>query len=154
MKSHFLAAFAACWLASVPALAQMPRAHALQLSGGEFFSLCANPPDHGAEVAAMCQVYVAGIADALQVEGHVCFGPRMTAQKLFATSLWWLESRPREGYPASLMIRNGLIEAFPCPRPAMRTMNRPSPEQLMERFTKTMAFVTAMKTALGMLGAL
>lgn len=94
----------------------------------------------------MCQVYIAGIADGLQTSRLACFGPRMTQEKLFATSMWWLDSRPREGFPAGLMIRNGLVKAFPC------QMRRPvyaaTPEQKMERFEKFVDFMSATKTLL------
>lgn len=76
-------ALAVCLLAILPSHAQAERAHALELTGGEFLARCSNPPPaQGAAIVAMCQMYVAGIADALQVDGRMCFGPRMTARNI------------------------------------------------------------------------
>ncbi len=125
---------------------------ALRISGDRFLSLCANPPpDRGAEVFAMCQMYVAGIADALETTGLACFGPRVTQGKLLASSMWWLQSRPRGTFPAGLMIKNGLVKAFPC-RTTMRAMARPQPDQSLERFEKLVRFLTPTKALLALFG--
>jgi hypothetical protein len=102
-------------IVSFPAQAQQNYPFALQMTGGQFLALCTNPPsDSGPQVVAMCRVYVAGIADGLKADNRICFGPWVTQYKLFSAAAWWIDSRPREGYPAGLMIRNGLLNAFPC----------------------------------------
>jgi hypothetical protein len=118
-RASLAAAFAACLLATIPAHAQ-EHPYALKMSGGEFLSLCTNPPEDPGTVFAMCQMYVAGIADTLKSQGNACFPAWLTQRKLFATAAWWINSRPRENYPASIMIRNGLLKAYRCPIVAQR----------------------------------
>lgn len=113
------AAFAACLLMGIPAHAQ-EAPFALRMSGGQFLQLCTNPPEHGGTVFAMCQMYVAGIADTLRTENRICFGPWVTQEKLFSTAAWWIDSRPRETYQAGAMIRNGLLNAYRCQAVAQR----------------------------------
>jgi Rap1a immunity proteins len=118
-RASFAAAFAACVLTTIPAQAQQAP-FALRMSGGQFLELCTNPPEHGGTVFAMCQMYVAGIADTLKAENRICFGPMVTQAKLFSTAAWWIDSRPREGYAVGVMIRNGLLNAYRCQVAAQR----------------------------------
>lgn len=144
MKLRLIAAAVACLLASVPVHAQEGFPFALHMSGGQFLSLCTNPPpDRGPEVVAMCQMYVAGIADALKADNRVCFGPLVTQRKLFSAAAWWIDSRPREGYQAGVMIRNGLLNAFRCTTIAQRRAYIPPPDARLEHNTKVMEFWTA-----------
>ena len=136
-------AISAVALLAFSADAESTQGAVLNLSGGQFLSLCADPPpDRGAQVTAMCRMYVAGIADDLQAAHLACFGPRSGPEKLFNTSMWWIQSRPREGFAAGLMIRTGLMRAFPC-RVAMNRRAQPATpmDQSFDRFGKFVRFV-------------
>ena len=123
-------------LGSSHAFAQEQHPYALKMSGGEFLSLCTNPPENPGTVFAMCQMYVAGIADTLKSQGNACFPAWLTQRKLFSTAAWWISSRPRENYPASVMIRNGLLNAYRCPMVAQRRGYVGPPDAQLEHDTK------------------
>jgi hypothetical protein len=118
MKLPSLAAVAlVCALATVPALADEGYPFALPMSGAQFISLCANPPsDNGPQVVAMCRMYVAGIADGMKANGQICFRSWLSQHDLYKASAWWIETRAYETRPVAVMVRNGLLNSFPCAR--------------------------------------
>jgi len=134
------AAFAACLLTVIPAQAQQAPL-ALRMSGGQFLELCTNPPRSAGTVFAICQMYVAGIADTLKAENRICFGPLVTQAKLFSTAAWWIDSRPRETFQAGVMIRNGLLNAYRCQAVTQRNYVGPSDARL-EHDAKMIALMT------------
>lgn len=132
------------------ALAQEQHPYALKMSGGQFLETCINPPDNPGTIFAMCQMYVAGIADTLKSQGNACFPGWFTQRKLFSAVAWWIDSRPRENYPASVMIRNGILHAFPC-APGAQSRAYALTDAEIEHKTKVIGLWTA---ALGFLHAL
>jgi len=114
------------------------------MSGAQFMSLCMNPPgDSGAQVVAMCQMYVAGIADGLKASDQICYGPWLSQRDLFRASAWWIETRAYETRPAAVMIKNGLLNTFPCARRTNATYGPPSDYRLQqaEKFVRVMGIV-------------
>jgi hypothetical protein len=116
------------------------------MTGGQFMALCTNPtPDRGAQVLAMCHMYVSGIADALKASGQVCFGPWLSQRDLFRASAWWIETRVTQQIPVAVMVSNGLRNSFPCangvqPRPV-------AGPPANYRLSQAENFVRAMKVA-------
>lgn len=116
MKLWAIVAGIALVLAVAPAHANPT----FKITGSQFYRLCTNPPpERGAQVEAACVLYVSGVADGLQLDGKVCPGPYIRPPQLFPVALNWLRTRLRNprvngNYPASVMIRNGLVNAFPC----------------------------------------
>ena len=97
-------------LAAIPAQAAVP-APVMKVMGAQFYSQCTSPPPgQQATVLAVCEAYVAGIADGLQADGKMCVGPRMTADRLFPVALvldtkslneWRLPGKHSDCYRAS-----------------------------------------------------
>jgi hypothetical protein len=138
------AAIAACLLASAQAQADEGHPFALPMSGGRFLSLCENPPsDTGPQVVAMCQMYVAGIADGLKADNQICFGAWLSQRDLFRASAWWIGTRAYETRPAAVMIKTGLLNTFPCARRPNVAYGPPTDYHLQqaERFVRAMAVV-------------
>src|SRR5271156_489942 len=141
MKS-FIVASVMLGLAALPAQARVP-VPTLNINGGQFYMRCSNPPaDRGSQIVGICAAYVAGIADGLADAGQVCMGPSMTAQRLLPISLGWIKSHFQNGgYPAALQIKTGLVAEFPCRSKV--SPHQATPEELMEKATKFMAFMKA-----------
>jgi len=141
MKHLFIPAIIAWALLCSPALAEGGYPFALPMSGGQFVSLCTDPPsESGGQIAAMCQMYVMGIADVLKADNRICFGSWLPQRKLFATAAWWIDSRPRETFPVSVMVRNGLLAAFPCSGQNRSYVAQPDYRlQQAEKFTRLLA---------------
>jgi hypothetical protein len=115
--------------------------------------MCTNPPpDRGEAVEAACELYVSGIADALQLDHRICLGDDMRVSQVYPIALNWLRFRlpnpnVNGNFPASLMIRNGLLFSFPCV--AGRPQARPlTSEEKMAAFEKTVTFMQAVKALL------
>jgi hypothetical protein len=148
MKSTFIIAAIVLVLVTMPAQA----APSFNVSGRQFFRLCTNPPpDSGAQVEAACELYVSGIADALQLDGRICFGPDMRTSQMYPIALNWLRFRlpnpnVNGNFPASLMIRNGLLFSFPCGAGSQPRVRALTAEQKMESLEKAVAFMQSMKT--------
>ena len=143
MKLLSLAVALVCALATVSARAEEGRPFALPMSGGQFLSLCRNPPSAtGPQVVAMCQMYVAGIADGLKADNQICFGAWLSQRDLFRASAWWINTRAYETRPAAVMIKNGLLNTFPCARRPNVAYGPPTDYRL-EHSTKVMEFWTA-----------
>lgn len=144
MKLPSLAAAFVCLLATAPAQAEEGHPYALPMSGAQFMSLCTNPPNDTADqVVAMCQMYVAGVADGLKASGQICFGAWLSQRDLFRATSWWIETRAYETRPVALMIKNGLLNSFPC-APRQRVAYGPPPDyrlQQAERFVRAMGIV-------------
>jgi hypothetical protein len=140
-RASLAAAFAACFLTCIPAKAQQAP-FALRMSGGQFIELCTNSPRSAGTVFAMCQMYVAGIADTLKAESRICFGPLVTQAKLFSTAAWWIDSRPRENAQAGVMIRYGLLNAYRCQAVAQRRNYVGPSDARLEHDAKMIALMT------------
>jgi hypothetical protein len=52
------------------------------------------------------------------------------------------------------MIRNGLLNAFPCHVAEARQVHKPTAAEKMDAFVKTVKFMAAVKEAMGLLGVL
>jgi hypothetical protein len=144
MKGSCIAAAVACLLACVPAQADEGRPFALPMSGAQFMSLCTNPPNDTADqIVAMCQMYVAGIADGLKADNQICFGGWLSQRDLFRASAWWIETRAYETRPVAVMIKNGLLNTFPCARRSSVAYGPPTDYRLQqaEKFVRAMGIV-------------
>lgn len=144
MKLPSLAAAVVCVLTAVSAHADEGHPYALPMSGAQFMSLCTSPPSEaGPQVVAMCQMYVAGVADGLKASGQICFGRWLSQRDLFRASAWWIDTRAYETRPVAVMIKNGLLNSFPCaPRPRV-AYGPPSAYRLQqaEKFVRVMGIV-------------
>jgi Rap1a immunity proteins len=140
------AVFVALALAAIPAEAAVP-APVMKVMGVQFNERCSNPlPGREAEVIAVCEAYVAGIADGLQAQGKICVGPRMTAERLFPFALNWIRSHAAyQGRPPGLQISNGLVDIFPCR--ATVAPSRAQKMSLKEMFDTGASFIAFMKVA-------
>lgn len=135
----------------LPASAAIP-VPVMKVMGAQFYSRCTNPP-RGQEttVIALCESYVAGIADGLQSEGKMCVGPRMTADRLFPVTLAWLHARAANGgFPASVQIATGLRVEFPC-RQESRTP-KPDLDATSAKIESIVRFAEAVKGAMALFG--
>ena len=152
MRSILFAAGVAFLSAAAPTCAGA--APVLNATGAEFLERCTNPPlDRGDEIVAMCEMYVAGIADGLQTSGRACFDPRVTRARPLPVALTWLRNHMRyRKRPADFMISNGLVNAFPCRVTATQQQHAPNAEDQMERFAKLVEFLKAAKWALAAMG--
>jgi hypothetical protein len=150
MKTIFTTCIALA-LGAIPAKAAIP-APVMKVMGAQFYSECTNPsPGYEAMVVAVCEAYVAGIADGLQADRKMCVGPRATAQRLLPVALVWIRNHSvNGGYPASLQIATGLRAEFPCS--AAPQARKPSLNDQMEQFENIVKFMTATKTALALFG--
>jgi hypothetical protein len=154
MKSTIAAIGLAFSIAGGTALAGPVHPYALKMSGRQFLSLCANPPPtNGPQVAAMCQMYVAGVADALRVSGQACFAPGVSEQQLFAASAWWIESRARQDWPVSVMVTNGIAHAFPCRAPSYRSANVTTANQKIDTLDKFFRALLDANAVMALFGA-
>jgi Rap1a immunity proteins len=144
-----IAATIAVALASIPAEATIG-APVMKVTGEQFYTQCTNPPPgHETTVVAVCEAYIAGIADGLEVAGQMCVGPRMTADRLFPITLNWVRSHAMNGgYPARIQIATGLRTDFPCQ--AVPQARRPSLDEQMDQFEKLVKFMTTVKAALAL----
>jgi hypothetical protein len=133
--------FIALFAATMPVAANAQYYPTQQITGGQFYRACSNPfsrPD----VNFACTSYVGSIATALQRSGVICLRPRPFVRNPYAVSIAWIHQHLMYGgRPASFMISNGLLNAYPCQ--AHNTSRQLSPEQVMNDVIKFSEFMKA-----------
>jgi hypothetical protein len=126
----------------------------LPMTGAQFFKRCTNPPpDQGTQVVALCEIYVAGIADGLQTSGRACIGPGVMRTQLFPYTLAWIQNHMLYGNnSAYLMIAHGLEYQFPCGMAGLQQRRAPTTAQQVQQFERIVEFMKTAKTLLALLG--
>jgi hypothetical protein len=140
-KGDFMTTFIAACIVFLAAAIPAEAASNLNATGAQFLSNCTNPPpDRGKEVVALCESYVAGLADGLENTGRACIASRATERGVFLASLTWIQNhRMYGGRPAGVMIGNGIANYFPCRRVAMPATPQPDKIQQWTNIVELMA---------------
>ncbi|MGO8713784.1 MAG: Rap1a/Tai family immunity protein [Rhizomicrobium sp.] len=101
--------------AAVTCTALPQDAFALTESGMQFYNQCGTGFGAGFANRAFCHNYILGFADGLGSVGRICPGPGTTDTQIVIVVQNWLRSHARNlNAPASLMVRNALLNAWPC----------------------------------------
>lgn len=89
--------------------------HAQTRNGMAFYNQCGTAFGAGFANRSFCHNYLSGFAAALQSTGQICMQRGTTDVQIVMVVQNWLRSRPQNlGNPANIMIRNALLDAWPC----------------------------------------
>src|SRR5215469_7747508 len=135
VKSLVVAALATVLVGAAPVAAQVSRVPTVGMSGAQFFNHCATAQNFNREAqAAACVTYVMGVSDGLQAAGLSCTGTRVSPQRLYAVSMWWIRNHWQASRnPAVVMISHGFESVYPCRSVNARVTN-PAMEQAVRTF--------------------
>jgi hypothetical protein len=116
MKRNILALASAAIMACGLSLLPSP-SHAQTWNGMAFYNQCGNAFQAGFANRAFCHTYLLGFAAALQSTGQICMQRGTTDVQIVMVVQNWLRFHAQNlGNPANIMIRNALLQAWPCQR--------------------------------------
>ena len=84
-------------------------------TGMQFYNQCGTGVTGGFLNRPFCHGYVMGFFDALSATGAICHGPGVEDTQIMIVVQDWLRSHAANlQYPAHVMIRNAMVNAWPC----------------------------------------
>lgn len=86
-------------------------------SGMQFYNQCGTGAEAGFFNRPYCHGYLTGFFDAMSATGTICHGPDINDTQIVMVVQNWLRFHAADlQHPAHLMIRNAMLNAWPCRR--------------------------------------